>query len=102
MRDAILADVSDHGVDLAVGKIFTIYQPGADRWEPLHYPNVRWLTCKAEATADQPSRTVHLNLLDGALRVGGQPLGGLPHMFMGSPEWQQIFRDVSTCCSFRR
>ena len=100
LRDAILADASDHGVDLAVGNIFAIYLPGADRWEPLQYPNDCWLTCKAEATADQPSRTVHLNLLDGALQVDGQTLGGLPHWIMESPEWQQIFRDVRTCWSF--
>jgi hypothetical protein len=100
LRDAILADASDYGVDLAVSKIFAIYQPGTDRWEPMQYPNTRWLTCKAEATADQLARTVHLNLLNGALQVDGQPLGGLPHRFMESPEWQQIFRDVRTCCGF--
>jgi hypothetical protein len=91
LADAILADVSDYGVDLAAGKIFASYQPGTRRWEQLKYPNARWLTCKIEATMDQPSQTVHINLLDGALRVNGQLLGGLPR------DVRDIFRDVCTC-----
>ncbi|KAF8554401.1 hypothetical protein OG21DRAFT_1484696 [Imleria badia] len=57
-RDVILLDVSDYGVDLAVGHIFTSYRP---------------------VTMDQPSQRVHINLLDGALRVNGQSLGELPY-----------------------
>ena len=94
LRDVILADVSDYGVDLAIGKIFASYQPGTQKWEQLQYPNARWLTCKTEATMDQPSQTVHINLLDGALRVNGQLLIGLPR------DVREIFRDVCTCCSF--
>ena len=94
LRDVVLADVSDYGVDLAVAKIFASYRPGTQRWELLQYPNTRWLTCKTEATVDQPSQTVHMNLLDGALRVNGQLLSGLPHNFRG------IVRDVCTGCSF--
>ena len=94
MRDVILADVSDYGVDLAVGKIFASYQPGAQRWEQLQYPNARWLTCRTEGIVDQPSRTVHINLLDGELLVVGQPLGGLPR------DVRECFRDVRTCYSF--
>ncbi|KAF8551736.1 hypothetical protein OG21DRAFT_1498931 [Imleria badia] len=93
LRDVILADVSDYGVDLAVAKIFFRYQPGTQRWEQLHCPNARWLTCKTHATVDQPSQTVHINLLDGALRVNGQPSGGLPDEIRYSPECQQIFQD---------
>ena len=94
MRDVILADPSDYGVDLVVGKIFASYQPGTQRWEHLRYPNTRWLTCKTNATVDQPSQTVHVNLLDGDLRVAGQPLGGLPR------DVREIFPDVRVCCSF--
>ena len=94
LADVILADVSDYGVDLAVGKIFASYQPGTQSWGQLQHPNTRWLTSKTEATADQPSQIVHINLLDGELRLNGQPLGGLPR------ELREIFRDVCTCCSF--
>lgn len=95
LRDVILADHSDYGIDLAVGKIFARHQPSTHRWEQVQHPNVRWLTCKSDAKVDdQPSQTVHLNLLDGTLRVDGQPLGGLPHAIRESPECQQIFRDV--------
>ena len=94
LKDVILADASDYGVDLAVGKVFASYRPGTQRWEQLQYPNARWLTCKTEASVDQPSQTVHVNLLDGGLRVNGQLLSGLPH------DVSKIFRDVCTGCSF--
>ena len=94
LRDVILADVLDYGVDLAVRKIFASHQPGTHRWEQLQYPNTCWLTCKTETTLDQPSQTVHINLLDGALRVNGQLLGEL------LPDVREIFRDVCACCSF--
>ena len=91
MRDVILADPSDYGVDLAVGKFFASHQPSTQRWEQLQYPNARWLTCKTDATVDQPSQTVHVNLLDGDLRVAGQPLVGLLRDVMN------IFPDVRIC-----
>lgn len=54
--------------------------------------SLAWM--QTEVTADQPSQTVHINLLDGALRVNGQLLGGLPY------EVREIFRDVCICCDF--
>jgi hypothetical protein len=93
LRDVILADASDYGVDLAVSKIFASYQPGTHRWAQL-YPITRWLTCETEATVDKPSQSVHINLHDGTLLVNGQLLGGLPR------DIREIFRDVCTCCSF--
>ena len=94
MRDVILADPSDYGVDLAVANIFTSYRPGTQQWEQLQYPNARWLTCRTEPTVDQPSQTVHVNLLDGDLRVAGQLLGGLPR------DVRAFFDNVRICCSF--
>ena len=81
LRDIILSDPSDYGVDLAVGKVFTCYRPGARRWEELQDPNTRWLMC---STADQPLRTVHINLLDSTLRVDGLSLG---NFLRPSLEW---------------
>ena len=94
LRDVILADASDYGVDLAVGKTFASYQPGTQRWEQLQYPNTRWLTCRTEGTMNQPPRTVHINLLDGELLVALQTLGGLSH------DVRECFRDVRTFCNF--
>jgi hypothetical protein len=91
LRDVILADPSDYGVDLAVGKIFASYQPGTQRWQQLQYPNARWIICQTDATVDRPSQTVHINLLDGALRVNDQLLSGLAR------DVKEIFRDVGTC-----
>ena len=94
LRDVILADPSDYGMDLAVAKIFASYQPGTQRWEQLQYPNACWLTCKIDATVNQPSQTVHVNLLDGDLRVAGKPLGDLLYYV-----WER-FCDVRIRCSF--
>ena len=94
LRDIIIGDVSDYGADLAVGKIFLSYKPGTQRWKSLHYPNTRWIVYETEATLDQPSQTVHINLVNGELRVAGQPLGGLPLAIGDSPECQQILRNV--------
>jgi hypothetical protein len=94
LRDVILADPSDYGVELAVAKIFASYHPSTQKWEQLQYLNARWLTCKTDATVDQPSHTVHVNLLDGDLRVAGQPLGGLPR------DVGEMFPDVRICFGF--
>ena len=94
LTDVILADASDYGVGLAVGKIFASYRPCAQRWEQLQYPNTRWLTCGTEGTVGQPSRTVHINLLNGKLLVAGQPLRGLLR------DVRECFRYVCTCYSF--
>ena len=96
MRDVILADASDYGVDLAVAKIFASHQPGTRSWEWLQYPNARWLTCETEATVDKASQEVHINLLDGELRVTGQPLGGL----LRDVDVGGVFGDVRTYCGF--
>ena len=100
VRDVILADPSDYGVDLAVGKIFASYHPGTQKWVPLQYPNACWFTSKTTAVRDQPSQTVHINVVDGSLWVGGQSLGSLPHEIRSTSEYQQIFCDVGIFFGF--
>ena len=97
LKNVVLADPSNYGIDLAVGNIFAGYQPGVSQWENLTFPNARWLTCQIEASVDRPSQTVHINLLDGALQVDGRSLGGVLRKIWHSPGLQQIFCDV---CSF--
>ena len=94
VRDVILADPSDYGVDLAVAKIFASYHPGTQKWEPLQYPNGHWFTSKTTAVGDQPSQSVHINVFDGSLRVDGQSLGSLPHEMRSTSEYWQIFYRV--------
>ena len=100
LRHIILADASDYGVDLAVARIFTNYRLGTRRWEELQYPNNRWLTCetKAATNTNHCFRMVHVNLLNGELRVAGQPLGSLPDKIKNSKEFQRSFRDVRISC----
>ncbi|KAF8434543.1 hypothetical protein L210DRAFT_3649044 [Boletus edulis BED1] len=93
LRDAILDDPSDYGVDLAVGRIFATHSSDIQRWEQLQYPNTCWLTCQTNVTMDQPSQTVHINLLNGALHVDGQSLGGSLRAAWESSEYREIFRD---------
>lgn len=100
LRDVILADASDYGIDLAISRIFMSYRPGARRWEPLQYPNDRWLACETEAMMDQPFQTLHVNLLNGELRVAGQPLGSFPDRIKDSAEFRPIFHDVCICYTF--
>ena len=97
LKDSIFTDPSDRGIDLAVANIFTGYRSGTYRWGQLQYPNDRWLTCETEVTLEQPKQMVHINLLDGQLRVAGQPLCGLPDEIRGSPVFRQVFQDVCIC-----
>ena len=99
MKDAILTDPSDRGIDLVVANIFTGYQPGTYRWGQLQYPNDRWLTCETEVTLEQPKQIVHVNLLNGQLQVAGQPLCGFPDKIRHSPVFQQVCQDVCICCA---
>ena len=93
LKDAICADASDYAVDLAVSRNFASYQPGTHKWNPLEYPNARWLTCETTATSDQPSQAILVDLLHGALRVDGQLVGGLSDEIRNAV-YHQIFRDV--------
>ncbi|KAF8430980.1 hypothetical protein L210DRAFT_625817 [Boletus edulis BED1] len=92
-RDTILADPSDYGVDLAVSRIFVSYKPGVRKWEQLQHPNNRCITCETEATMVQPKQIVHVDLLNGELRVAGQPLGILSDGILGSPQCREILHD---------
>ena len=98
LRNTILADASGYAVDLAVARIFTNYRPGTRRWDELQYPNNRWLTCETKAAMNQRFQMVHINLLDGEVRVAGQPLGSLPDEIKNSFEFRRIFRDVRISC----
>ena len=98
LRNTILADASDYGVDLAVARIFINYRPGTRKWEELQYPDNHWLTCETKAAMNRPFQVVHINLLNGELRVAGQPLGSLPDKIKNSKESQRIFRDVCISC----
>jgi len=96
LRDEILADPSDYGVDLAVAKFFVGHKPCPYRWEQLQRSNARWLVCQTAATMDYPSQSVHINLLNGEFRVASRPCNTLPHDITTrlSPEYKSIFCDV--------
>ncbi|KAF8546980.1 hypothetical protein OG21DRAFT_1607573 [Imleria badia] len=73
LRNAIQADVSDVGVDLAVRKVWSGYRAGSHRWKPCQ--DAHWISCETPATSDRCSQTVQVNILDGSLLVDGKPIG---------------------------
>ena len=97
LRDVILSDVSDRGIDLAVCNIWPGYQTGPTRWKPEQHPHSHWLVSTTAATANAHSQTVHINLLDGSLLVDGRPLGMLPQEIRSHPLYRDIFGQVHTC-----
>ena len=99
LRDEILADPSDYGVDLAVARFFLSHKPSPYRWERLQCPNARWLVCQTAATVDQ---SVHINLLNGEFRVGDRACNILLPESTGrdSSEYNSIFCDVRTDSGF--
>ena len=95
LSDIIQTPVGNHGIDLAVGKVWPFYRPGS-KWSSLQHSNSRWFSCITAPTASQCSQKLHFNLLDGSLLVDGKPLGRLPHAIMQHPLYTQIFAKVGT------
>jgi hypothetical protein len=92
LRDVILADVSNRGIDLAVRNVWSGYRPCPQRWQPLPHPNSHWLTCETAATGKRHSQIVHLSLLDGV--VDGKPIDGFPHEIRNQALYRRIFGNV--------
>ena len=100
LRDVILADASNRGIDLAVRNVWSGYRPGPQRWQPSPHPNSHWLTCETAATGRMRSQIVHLNLLDGTLLVDGKPIDGLSHGIREQALYKRIFGNVCMYSSF--
>jgi hypothetical protein len=98
LRDVILADASNRGIDLAVRNVWSGYRPGPQRWQPSLHPNSHWLTCETAGTDGRHSQIVCLNLLDGMLLVDGKPIDGLPHKIRNQALYKRIFGNVRMYC----
>ena len=96
LRDVILADPSDYGIDLAVARIFQRYRPGTRKWE-LQYLEGCWLVCEPRVAEDKCIRRVHVNLHNGLLVVDDQPWCNLPYGIRNHPGFEKLFYDVRTC-----
>ena len=94
VRDVILADSGDQGINLAVRRVWSDYYPGS-KWLPLQFPNSRWFSCTTAPPTDQRPQTVHYNILDGSLLINGKPLGiWLPHEYVRRSIYKLIFGEV--------
>ena len=102
MKDVILSDVSDRGIDLAVHNIWPGYRPGPRRWQQEQHPHSHWLVSATAETAGRQSQIVRINLLGGSLLVDGRPLGILPHEILEHPLYKRVFRSVCTDQGARR
>ena len=96
LKDLILADVSDRGIDLAVRDVWPGYRPGSGRWELLQDHGSHQFRCQTAETDNRRSQTVQVDLLDGTLLADGLPLGGLPAEIRKHPMYLQIF-EHSVC-----
>ena len=102
VKDVILSDVSDRGIDLAVHNIWPGYRPGPGRWQQEQHPHSHWLVSTTPETAGRQSQIVRINLLDGSLLVDGRPLGILPLEILGHPLYKRVFSYVCTNQDARR
>ena len=91
LRDLILADVSDRGIDLAVRDVWPGYRPGSGRWELLQDRGSHRFKCRTAKADNRHSQTVEVDLVDGSLLADGLPLGGLPAKIRRHPIYLQIF-----------
>ena len=102
VKDVILSDVSDRGIDLAVHNIWPGYRPGPGRWQQEWRPHSHWLVSTTAETAGRQSQIVRINLLDGSLLVDGRPLGILPRDILEHPLYRKVFSRVCTDQNARR
>ena len=102
VKDAVLSDASDRGIDLAVHNVWPGYQPGPGRWQQEQHPHSHWLVSTTAETAGRQSRIVRINLLDGSFLVDGRPLGILPEEILGHPLYKRVFSYVCTDQDARR
>lgn len=65
-----------------------------DQSKPWTKLDDHWVTCRTAFTADSQSLTVHLNLLQGTLRVNGKALGYLPMEIKQHGLFKSIFPDT--------
>ena len=96
VKDVILSDVSDRGIDLAVHNIWPGYQPGPGRWQQEQHPHSHWLVSTTAETAGRLPQIVRINLLDGSLLIDGRPLGILPQEIQKHSLYKQVFGYVCT------
>ena len=96
VKDVVLSDASDRGIDLAVHNIWPGYQPGPRKWQKEQHPYSHWLVSTTAEIAGRQSQIVRINLLDGSLLVNGRPLGMLPRDIQKHPLYEQVFGFVCT------
>ncbi|GBE85332.1 hypothetical protein SCP_0705190 [Sparassis crispa] len=71
-------------LDKPVATLWQEFQEG-QTWVQLQEPNDRWMTVAYDHT------TVHINVLNGELLVGGKPVGRLPGAIVTHPDYTRIF-----------
>ncbi|KAF9064985.1 hypothetical protein BDP27DRAFT_1332732 [Rhodocollybia butyracea] len=75
---------SNTGIDKAVEFLWPAYRQG-NVWQRLSQPNERWIQTSTACSSHGVSQQVHVNLIDGQLRVDGKLVGQLPREITRNP-----------------
>jgi hypothetical protein len=78
-----------------VSDLWSSYRPCSSGWVVLPTPNSRWVSTTTAKTTEHSSQQVHLNLLEGQLLVGGNPLGRLPRDYVKHATYIRLFGQAS-------
>ncbi|PPJ57158.1 hypothetical protein CBER1_08454 [Cercospora berteroae] len=82
-------------LDLAVGELWSGYNPGSNGWRVVSDTADHWLTTETATTALFPSMNVHFDLLSGTLLVNGLPLDQPPRNYRQCPMYSTLFRHAA-------
>ncbi|KAH8834406.1 hypothetical protein DL96DRAFT_1491613 [Flagelloscypha sp. PMI_526] len=74
--------------DESIRKVWDGYVRGSEPWRVV---GDRWATCSTSSDSGRKFRSVHLNLLDGTLRVDGKALDTLPSEIVQHPLYRSLF-----------
>jgi hypothetical protein len=78
------------GLDNGIKALWSAFE-NAGSWIQLDRPDDRWFYACTPETSGHRSQVVHYNILDGQLRVDGNPLGRLPPEILAHPMFTRIF-----------
>ena len=87
----LIVEERDLGLDLAISRVWSGFEPGSEQWSPLETPNDRWLRLEIkDLSRDQNSQEILYNILNGELLVDGKPIGRLPKDYVSSGQYIRV------------
>ena len=88
-------EASPEAVNQAVSNVWADSRGDSARvytkWKFLAHPHSKWLAANAVGGDMYLEQSLHIDIFDGALLIGGQPLGRLPEDYTRQEFFQQLF-----------